>query len=154
MRLLPLLALFFVLVTAPASAQEREAPYWVTLRADEVNMRVGPSPEYPIDWVYRRAGLPMKVVRLNQGWRLVEDPDGTRGWIVARLLSPDRGAIVTGNDLAAMRLEPDETSPLLWNLEPGVIGALGYCEGGWCELDVDGREGWVREDRLWGAGEP
>ena len=146
--------LLLLALAAPASAQEREAPYWVTLRADEVNMRVGPSPEYPIDWVYRRAGLPMKVVRLNDGWRLVEDPDGTRGWIAARLLSPDRGVIVIGDGLAALRLEPDETSPLLWNLEPGVVGALGDCDEGWCELDVDGREGWVKQNRLWGAGEP
>jgi SH3-like domain-containing protein len=35
-----------------------------------------------------------------------------------------------------------------------VVGALGDCEAGWCELDVAGREGWVRAERLWGAGEP
>lgn len=148
---LPLLS---ICLAAPSAAQEREVPYWATLRAAEVNMRVGPSEAYPIAWVYHRQGLPMKVVRVREGWRLVQDPDGERGWIVARLLSPERGAIVVGEGLAELRDEPDSGARILWRAEPGVVGALGDCEDGWCEFDVDGREGWVRADRLWGAGQP
>jgi SH3-like domain-containing protein len=157
MRCLLLLALFFaapMMVAEPAFAQSREVPYWATLRAAEVNMRVGPSEAYPIEWVYHRQGLPVKVVRVMQGWRLVEDPDGERGWIVARLLDPDRGAIVVGEGLAEMRAAPEAGAPVRWRLEPGVVGELGECEDGWCKLDVAGREGWVRAERLWGAGEP
>ena len=150
-RLLPIV---LICLAVPASAQDREVPYWATLRAEEVNMRVGPSAAYPIDWVYRRPGLPVKVLRVNQGWRLVEDPDGERGWIVARLLDPDRGAIVLGDTLAEMRAAPEAGAKVLWRAEPGVVGALGDCEADWCELDVAGREGWVRAERLWGAGEP
>src|SRR5687768_10053317 len=90
-------------LAAPAGAQQQDPPYWATLRAEEVNMRVGPSEDFPIEWVYRREGLPVKVVRVMQGWRLVEDPDGARGWIVARLLNPARGAMVIGEGLAEMR---------------------------------------------------
>jgi SH3-like domain-containing protein len=43
---------------------------------------------------------------------------------------------------------------LRWNLEPGVVGKLGDCEAGWCELSVGPRKGWVEQKRLWGAGEP
>ena len=78
----------------------------MTLTADKVNMRVGPARDYAIRWVYRRDGLPLKVVRLHEGWRLVEDPDGARGWILARFLSRARGAVVTGKiDIAK---EPNE----------------------------------------------
>jgi SH3-like domain-containing protein len=154
----PLAALLLVLFPAfwapHAAAQDREVPYWATLRVDEVNMRVGPSAAYPIAWVYRREGLPVKVVRVRQGWRLVQDPDGERGWIVARLLNPKRGAIVIGDGLADMREEPESGARLLWRVEPGVVGALGDCEEGWCRFDVGGRKGWVRAARLWGAGEP
>lgn len=150
-RLLTVLALAFA---TPAAAQDREVPYWASLRADEVNMRVGPSESYPIDWVYQRAGLPVKVVRLMQGWRLVVDPDGTQGWIVARLLSPERTALVVGEGLAAMRAEPSAAAPLRWNAEPGVVGKLGDCESGWCEFDVNGRAGWIEAERIWGDGDP
>ncbi len=151
-RRLALLVLLFLAV--PAAAQEREVPYWASLRAGEVNMRVGPSENFPIEWVYRRQGLPVKVVRVLQGWRLVEDPDGARGWIVARLLSPERGAIVVGDGLAELRDAGEPGARVLWRAEPGVVGALGDCEDGWCEFLVGGRKGWVRAARLWGSGEP
>lgn len=150
-RLLPLA---LACLAIPAAAQEREIPYWASLRAEEVNMRVGPSEAFPIEWVYRRQGLPVKVVRVMQGWRLVEDPEGERGWIIARLLNPRRGAIVTGEGLAEMRATPEPAGKVLWRAEPGVVGELGDCEAGWCELAVGGREGWMRAERLWGAGDP
>jgi len=139
---------------APASAQDRETPYWASMRAEEVNMRVGPSEEYKIEWVYRRQQLPVKVIRVKEGWRLIRDPDGVQGWVVGRLLNPERTAIVIGESLAPMREASSEASRLLWNLEPGVIGKLGDCGEGWCRLDVGGHKGWVRQAQLWGAGEP
>ena len=138
----------------PAAAQEREVPYWATINAEEVNMRVGPSERFKIDWVYRRKGLPVKVLRVNQGWRYVEDPDGTKGWIVARLLSAERSAIVTGQGTAEIRAEPAAGAALLWNVEPGVSGELGDCTQGWCRFDVNGQSGWIAAKRLWGAGNP
>ena len=146
--------LCLLLLAAPAAAQEREVPYWASLRAGEVNMRVGPSENFPIDWVYRRQGLPVKVLRVNQGWRLVEDPEGTQGWIVARLLTPDRGAIVVGKGLAEMHEAADAGARVRWRAEPGVVGALGDCDAGWCRFAVGSRKGWIRAKRLWGAGEP
>ncbi|MBX7526904.1 SH3 domain-containing protein [Qipengyuania vesicularis] len=138
-------------LSIPAKAQDRETPYWASLRANEINMRVGPSADYKIDWVYRRKGLPVKVVRVMEGWRLVQDPDGTQGWIAARLLSPERSAIVAGEGLAAMYEDADQSSTLKWRLEPGVVGSLGDCSRGWCELTIGNRAGWVRQERLWGT---
>ncbi|MEO6153805.1 MAG: SH3 domain-containing protein [Croceibacterium sp.] len=149
-RLLPLTAM---LLAVPAAAQNREVPYWASLRAGEVNMRVGPSSDFPITWVYQRAHLPVKVVRVNQGWRLVEDPDGTRGWIVARLLKPERTALVIGKGAAEMR-DGAGGGKLLWQAEPGVVGTLGDCSDGWCKLSVGDRAGWVKSERVWGAGDP
>jgi SH3-like domain-containing protein len=141
-------------LSQPASAQESDVPYWASLNADEINMRVGPSANYPIEWVYRRVGLPVKVERTMQGWRYVRDPDGEQGWIVGRLLSRDRGAIVIGNEPAEIREGPDAGARLMWRVESGVVGHLGDCEDGWCEFNTDGHAGWIAEDRLWGPGEP
>jgi SH3-like domain-containing protein len=149
-----LIAVLLLVAAFPAQAQDREVPYWASLRVDEVNMRVGPSENYPVEWVYHRAMLPVKVVRLYQGWRRVRDQDGAEGWIVARLLSPERSAVVVGKGLAAMRAEGNAGAALRWNLEPGVVGKLGDCEAGWCQLSVGARKGWVEQKRLWGAGDP
>ena len=149
-----LLAFLLAILAVPVAAQDREVPYWASIRASELNMRVGPSADYRIDWVYKRKGLPVKVIRLKDGWRLIQDPDGAQGWVVARLLTPERTAIVTGDGLTEMRAEASATAQLRWKVEPGVSGKLLECDAGWCRLDVNGRRGWVPADRLWGAGEP
>ena len=135
-------------------AEEADVPYWASTRVDHINMRVGPGEDYRINWVYRRKQLPMRVVRLKEGWRLVEDPDGARGWMLARFLSRERAALVRGQGLADMRASGSRGARLLWHLEPGVNGKLGECKDGWCEFEVGPHKGWVEQSRLWGAGEP
>lgn len=152
MRFLPFLAA--IAIAVPAAAQDREVPYWASIKAEQLNMRAGPGRDYPIRWVYHRAGLPLKIIRVHEGWRLVRDPDGDEGWVTANLLRKERGALVIGKGLAAIRAKPTDGSTLRWNAEPGVVVALGKCDGGWCDVDAGGRSGYMRADRLWGAGEP
>lgn len=139
------------MLAAPLQAQERALPYWASLRYDEVRMRVGPSDEYPIEWVYKRKGLPVKVVRVREGWRLVEDPEGAQGWIARSQLDPARGALVTGTGLAEVRAEPSASGAVRWRAEPGVVAALLRCREAWCEVDIAKRKGWVERARLWGT---
>jgi len=146
--------LLLTILAVPAAAQDEEVPYWASIRAGEVNLRVGPAETYRIAWVYHRPQLPMKVLRRNEGWRLVEDPDGEKGWMLARFLSRERGAIVKGTGLAEMYEKPAAGSRLLWRLQPGVVGRLGDCESGLCRFEVHGRIGFVPESRLWGVGAP
>ena len=133
-----------------ASAQAKEPPYWASLKYDETRMRVGPSREYPIAWIYRRKGLPLKVIRSRDEWDLVQDPDGAQGWIAESQLRRTRSVVVTGKGLAALREEASAASTLRWRAEPGVVADLLGCRDGWCEIDVSGRTGWVKADRLWG----
>ena len=149
-----LLCIVPLALAAPAAAQDEEVPYWASIRVSRVNMRVGPGEDYRIAWVYQRPLLPMRVVRRKEGWRLVEDPDGARGWMLARFLSRERGAIVKGAEPAELREKADAGARLLWRVEPGVVGKLGDCAGGWCAFDAGGRSGHMPQDRLWGAGEP
>lgn len=153
MKRASLLLALSLAVPGAAHAQDRQVPYWATIRnsASELNMRVGPSADYPVSWVYKRPGLPVKVLRVHESWRLVQDPSGAKGWVASRLLSPDRGAIVTGGRPAAMRAGPSPESMLRWFVEAGVVGQLGDCTLGWCELVVGNRKGWVKQARLWGA---
>lgn len=149
-------AFLFAAWTAPAHAQstDDEIPYWASVRVGEVNMRVGPAETYRIAWIYHRPQLPMKVLRRNEGWRLVEDPDGERGWLLARFLSRERTAIVKGKGLTDMRAQGAADSQLLWRVEPGVVAKLGDCAGGWCRVEIHGRSGYLPETRLWGVGQP
>jgi len=137
-----------------ASAQNAEPPYWASLRFDKTNMRVGPSREYPIDWVYRRKGLPVRVLRSRDEWDLVEDPDGTKGWISGSQLTRARAAMIIGTDPVDLREEPQADAPMLWRAAPGVVARLLSCRDQWCEIDIEGRAGWVEARRLWGDEDP
>jgi len=138
-------------VLAPLRAQDRALPYWAALRYEKVNMRVGPSEEYPIAWVYLRKGLPVKVIRIREGWRLVEDHEGTQGWISASQLDLARAGLVIGTGLAEVRAEPNGSSAIKWRAEPGVVAKMKPCRAAWCEVDIAGRKGWIAAARLWGS---
>ena len=152
-RFLPVIALLGFAI--PALAQDTaDTPYWASVRVSEVNMRVGPGEDYRILWVYRRPQLPLKVLRIKEGWRFVRDPDGAQGWVLARFLTRQRTAYVQGKEPAEMREGAGPGGKLLWRLSPGIVGQLGDCDQGWCGFTAGPRKGYVPQDRLWGAGEP
>ena len=134
----------------PAAAQsEVELPYWASISVDEARMRKGPSPDVPVMWEYRRRDLPVKVVARHENWRKVEDPDGTQGWMAARLLSRTRTAIVTG-DIRPLREDAKVSAAIAYRAQPGVVGRIGDCKNGWCLFDVQGRKGWIQTEHIWG----
>ncbi len=153
-RLFLMLCSFYLAVPAPVAAQAAKTPYWASIRSEEVNLRAGPGEDYRINWIYRRQHLPLKVIRTKDGWRLVQDSVGNQGWMLSRFLTRERGAVVTGRDLAEMREKGDGTARLLWRVQPGVVGLLGECGDGWCSFSIGDQRGFVSQDRLWGAGEP
>lgn len=152
-RILVLFVLLVASFQSPVSAQNREVPYWASIKTEELNLRVGPSREYKIEWVYKRENLPVKVIRMVDGWRLIQDMDGTQGWVSSSLLSPRRSAIVVGEGPTAIRNAPAGNGKLKWNVAAGVVGFLGECSAGWCEFDVRGHKGWIEQSRLWGTGD-
>ena len=161
MRFLFLVLITFLLAPAigcakPAFAQTNGSglplPRFVSLRADEVNMRAGPGVQYPIEWVYRRQALPMEVVAEYGTWRKVRDWQGTQGWVHQSMLSNSRALIVTGK-VRTIRSQHSTKAAAVARAEPGVIGALLECpqERAWCRVEVEGREGWLRSVEFWGV---
>ena len=145
-----LTSLMLLAAVGPAAAQsDVELPYWASISVDEARMRKGPSPDVPVTWEYRRKDLPVKVIALHETWRKIEDPDGTQGWMAARLLSRTRTAIVTG-EVRPMRDEPDTSAAVAFRAQPGVVGRITDCKNGWCLFNVGGRKGWIQTDHIWG----
>jgi SH3-like domain-containing protein len=146
-----ILAAALMAVVGPAAAQSDPVPlpYWASISVDEARMRKGPSPDVPVIWEYRRKDLPVKVVARFETWRKIEDPDGTQGWMAARLLSRTRTAIVTG-EIRPMREEANVSAAVAYRAQPGVVGRITDCKNGWCLFDVKGRKGWIQTDHIWG----
>jgi SH3-like domain-containing protein len=135
--------------TGQAAPSDRKTPYWASISAGQARLRTGPGRNFPASWLYRRADLPIKVIEVYPSWRKIVDPDGTVGWMQATLLSEQRTAIVTGG-VRPLRTAPDPRAPIAWRAEPGVVGRISDCSGGWCRIDVHGQSGFVETAHLWG----
>jgi SH3-like domain-containing protein len=126
-------------------------PRYVSMKAGEGNARRGPSLTHRIDWVFKRRGMPLRIVAEYGHWRRVEDRDGYGGWVHYSLLSGVRTVLVEKH-MTPMHSAPDEQAPLTAALEAGVIARLGKCEPEWCQVRTGGYRGWARKSSLWGVG--
>ena len=129
-------------------------PRFVSLKADEVNARVGPGGDYQIAWVFRRAGLPVEVLAEFENWRQVRDPSGSTGWVNAALTSARRTAVVApwikGNTLFALTSSRGGSTAVA-RIEPGAIVDVTQCDGNDCEVYAGKQDGWMPQKDLWGV---
>jgi SH3-like domain-containing protein len=125
-------------------------PRFVSLGADQVNLRFGPGEGYPIAWILAREGLPVEIVEEFDTWRKVRLHDGDLGWIHASLLSSRRTVLVK-DDVRELRRTPSVGSRVVLRAEPGVIGNLLDCEEDWCRVEIEGRRGWLQRSEFWGT---
>lgn len=125
-------------------------PRYVTLKKGEVNARRGPGLTHRIDWVFTRAGMPLRITAEYEHWRRVEDASGEGGWVQYAMLSGARSVLVA-TDMAEFRGRADTAAEVAFQAERGVIGRLLECSIDWCEVAVDGNEGWVMKGDLWGV---
>ncbi|MFD1808289.1 SH3 domain-containing protein [Gemmobacter lanyuensis] len=125
-------------------------PRYVTLKTDEGNARRGPGLTHQIDWVFKRAGMPLKVTAEYENWRRIEDQEGLGGWVHYSLLSGVRSVLIQA-ELADFRSAPDTAAEVVLRAERGVIAKIVECNPDWCRLSVDGEKGWVSKAALWGV---
>ena len=114
-------------------------------------MRTGPAKTYPGVWLYKRRDLPVRVLQVFPNWRLIEDPEGAKGWMLVTLLSDRRTAIVRPGTDRSLHERPEGSSRVSFKVAPGVVGQLSECARGWCELTVGKQAGFVRFDDIWGV---
>jgi len=144
-------AVISVLAASAAGATEKQLPRFVSLRADEVNLRTGPGERYPIDWVLVRKGLPVEIVEEFDVWRKIRDFQGSEGWVHQRMLTGARSVLVEGA-ARVLHVQPDATSPMAARVESGVVARLIECpRGPWCRVEAQGIKGWLKRDEVWGV---
>jgi SH3-like domain-containing protein len=150
--------------TSPPPAQAKPAeeekaavtglplPRFAALRSDDVNLRAGPGFRYPIEWIYKRRDLPVEIEREFEVWRLVQAPDGIRGWVHQATLTGLRTFVVQGAD-ATLRAEPKVDAAPVAILKSGVVGRIRSCEPGseWCRVQVGAHRGFLKRSEFWGT---
>ena len=156
----PLQTLFLVAValaaTAAAAAEFADGttdlpkPRFVSIKRGSAMLRSGPGERFPIQWEYKRPGLPMEILKEYEIWRQVRDPDGTIGWMNKALLTGQRTGMVKG-DVRLLYVAPDMKSRIAWRIAPGAVVNITLCEDLWCRVSKDGKSGYIVRDHLWGT---
>jgi SH3-like domain-containing protein len=129
-------------------------PRFVTLKADRVNVRRGPSSEHQVSWVFTRQGLPVEIVAEFEHWRRIRDSEGAEGWVYHSLLSGRRSVLVapwSGAKPVPLRSSDAAESRAVALLSAGVMADVRSCTGAWCRISIAGHDGWIDQAMLWGV---
>jgi SH3-like domain-containing protein len=129
-------------------------PRFVSLKADKVKVRRGPNLDQDVRWIYMRVGMPVEVTAEFENWRRIRDWEGAEGWVYHSLLSGKRTAVVVPSlkdEIVPLYGSPDQKAAVVAKLQGGVLGTLKVCTGAWCEFTGKDFDGWIKQDRLWGA---
>ncbi|MBA1340423.1 MAG: SH3-like domain-containing protein [Pelagibacterales bacterium] len=141
-----IILVFFFFLNSSLFADDE---YFLTLRNDKVNLRQGPSFEYPIKIFYKKKYLPVLVQDKADNFRKIIDHENNTGWIHVSQLSKRNAAINLINDSLVFRSSTVYSKPLVV-LKKGKLCMVVKCENNWCKIKVDKFTGWIKKSSLWG----
>ena len=122
--------------------------YFLTLRNDEVNLRLGPSFEYPIKIIYKKKYLPVIIKDKSENFRKIEDHEKNSGWIHISQLSKKKSGIAL-NKIVLYKSPTMYSKPLV-NIETGRLLIISKCKIDWCKIKTESYSGWVKKNNIWG----
>ncbi len=145
MRLIIIILFFYFFSINLYSKDE----YFRTLRNDIVNLRQGPSFDYPIKIFYKKKFLPVLVQDSLENFRKIRDHENNSGWIHISQLSKKKAAIVIDEELIMFSGSTIYSNPVAL-VKKGRLLKIKKCKVEWCKVYSGEFNGWVKRDSLWG----
>ena len=140
---------FFIFLFSFLELNAQNEEYFLTLRYNEVNLRQGPSSDYPIKIFYKKKFLPVLIQDQSNNYRKIKDHEDNTGWIHLSQLSKKKAAIVIDNQ-SIMFSNPTVFSKPIAILKKGRLSKIIKCKDDWCKTKTDEFKGWVKKESLWG----
>ena len=141
--------LFFYFIILIGSTSFADEGYYLTLRNDKVNLRQGPSLNYPIKLVYNKKFLPILIKDKSGNFRKVLDHENNSGWIHISQLSKKKAALSILDELIVFQKPSIYSKPLV-KLEIGRLCLVKKCKNDWCKIKTGDYSGWVEKENLRG----
>ena len=123
--------------------------YFSTLKYNNVNLRQGPSKDYPVKIFYTKKYLPVLVFDSSDNFRKIKDHENNTGWIHVSQLSKKKAALVNNDQMVMFKNSTIFSKPLVV-LEKGRLCVILKCNDEWCKIKTDKYSGWVERENLWG----
>ena len=144
-----LLVLFFSILFFLQDSFAKDDIDFLSLKKDEVNLRQGPSFEYPIKLIYKKKYLPVIILDKSGPWKKIKDFENNTGWIHTVLLSKKKSAINIKNN-SVLYKKPTIFSKPIAKLETGRLMLIKKCKVKWCKITSGDYGGWILKNTLWG----
>ena len=143
--------LFLVFLINPLNQKTlaNENINFLSLKNNEVNVRLGPSKKYPIKYTYNKKYLPLEILDKSENWRKIKDFENNSGWIHISQLSKKKSAINT-RDNSILYKKPTIYSEPIAKLRIGRLVLIKKCKDTWCKISSGNYKGWISNNFLWG----
>ena len=148
MRMVKVIALFFLFFFISINFLSSEE-YFSTLKYNKVNLRQGPSKDYPVKIFYKKKYLPVLVFDSSDNYRKIRDNENNTGWIHVSQLSRKKAALVNNDQIIMFKNSTIFSKPIAI-LEKGRLCVILKCNDAWCKIKTDKYSGWVKKESLWG----
>ena len=141
--------LFFLLIFFANLSFASEDKNFLSLKKNEVNLRQGPSLEYPIKLIYKKKYLPVIILDKSGPFRKIRDFENNTGWIHIALLTKKKSALNKKNNSILFK-KPTIYSKPIAKLETGRLVLINKCNLKWCKITSGNFKGWIDKNYLWG----
>ena len=152
-----LVTLIFIIFAHNVSAEKKgeftgyKLPRFVSLKSDNVNLRVGPSENYPIKLKYITQNFPVEIIDEYDVWRKIRDKDRNIGWIMGSLLKGDRYAIIFSKNENEIDILNFPNGTLAGKIGKDNVVKINKCLIEWCNIELKNYRGWAKKTDLWGV---
>lgn len=146
---MPLIVLLFFIFLFSFQNVHSNDEYFRTLRNDKVNLRQGPSFDYPIKIFYKKKFLPVLIQDRSDNFRKIRDHENNTGWVHISQLSKKKAAIVIDDNSILFNDSTIYSNPVAI-LKKGRLVKINKCKNDWCKIKTGEFKGWVKKESLWG----
>ncbi len=144
------IVVFFSIVIFNTTSFSNQIISFLSLKNDKVNLRQGPSFEYPIKLIYKKKYLPVAIIDKSETWRQIKDFENNSGWIHVSQLSKKKSAINIKEHSILYKNSTIYSQPIA-KLEIGRLVIIKKCKLKWCEIKSGDYKGWILKKYLWGS---
>ena len=137
---------FFIFFTNSYSEVKNK---FLMLKNNKVNVRYGPSFDYPIKYIYKKIKLPVQIIDKKENFRRIIDHKKNSGWIHISQLRKSKSLNVTSQKILFKK--PTKYSKPLARLDVGRLLLIKKCEKNWCNIETEKFSGWIYKTNIWGG---
>lgn len=128
-----------------------DIPRFVSIKSNDVNLRIGSSTNYPIILKYIKKNLPVEITNEYGHWRKIRDFEGNEGWLYKDLIKGERHGIIIEHNNSSTIIYSNPNGKSIGKIGKLNIVRITTCLQNWCKIKIENYKGWIKKKNIWGV---